>query len=101
MIIVPQEVEKVMRKKGYEQKVIDYINKLLSKKSNLKNVNDIRIYVDDYIPLRLHKIFRNLGKKGLIVTEAHVFEGYLILICIKKSAKELSLVPDAEPTHQG
>ncbi len=45
------------------------------------SLNDIRIYVLDYIPMRLQHLFFELRDLGLIIVEARVVEGKLILLC--------------------
>ncbi|HDD26314.1 MAG TPA: hypothetical protein ENF75_04415 [Acidilobales archaeon] len=42
---------------------------------------DLWVYIEGYVPMRLNHVFDELRKKGFKVIEAHVYEGYLILVC--------------------
>ena len=43
---------------------------------------NVKIFVEDYVPIRLQEIFSELNDKfGLNVVEAIVFNGKLIIVC--------------------
>jgi len=77
-LIKVTEVLKGASSLGVDPKVLTYLVSLI-RKSELSE--DSWVYIEDYVPMRLNYVFDELRRKGFKVIEAHVYEGYLILVC--------------------
>ena len=58
------------------------------------NVDDLKIFKCSFIPMRIHHIVHELGKKGYILKSTVIVDGNLLLIAVRTSDKDLKLVPD-------
>jgi len=67
-----------------ENRAVRYIEALTNyfeHRSKSELSEDSWVYIEDYVPMRLNYVFDELRRKGFKVIEAHVYEGYLILVC--------------------
>lgn len=76
-------------------KVKHHISKSLDelRKRNI-DLDRVKLFITDYIPMRLQPLIHELGLKGLLTLEAHVVNGMLVLICMDTGHKALFLAPD-------
>jgi len=56
--------------------------------------HDLKVFRYDFIPMRIQHIVYELAKRGYILIETLISNGELIVIALRKSNKELRLVPD-------
>ncbi len=79
------ELEKV------KEKISDVLE-ALSKEGT--SVDNLKVFRCSFIPMRIHHIVHELGKKGYILKSTVIVDGDLLLIAVRASDKDLKLVPD-------
>lgn len=71
------------QKRNYDVKV--YVHQVINKMKLYETPKrKVIIHVENVVPLRLQKLFKRYGRRGVEIIEAHVIEGKLLLIGIKQ-----------------
>lgn len=100
MIIMGIEIKEI----SLEQLISKFninLNEIIAELGKLNvDLKDIRIFLEDYAPVRLQEIFSYInGKYNLDVIEAMVLEGNLIIMCVKRRSNENKTILGLTVTH--
>ncbi|MEM0084157.1 MAG: hypothetical protein QXP50_01940 [Candidatus Methanomethylicia archaeon] len=100
MIIMGIEIKEI----SLEQLISKFninLNEIIAELEKLNvDVKDTRIFLEDYVPIRLQEIFSYInGKYNLDVIETMVLEGNLVIICVKRRVNGSKTILGLTATH--
>lgn len=71
----------------YQEKkrnIRDYIYELIKSQRLMDTFNETIVHIESIVPMRLQEIFKEYMDREVEIIEAHVMEGKLILIGVKR-----------------
>ncbi|HDN76188.1 MAG TPA: hypothetical protein ENG05_03565 [Acidilobales archaeon] len=55
---------------------------------------DLIVIRIDEVPMRIHHLVHELGRRGLVIAEVSVIDGEVYVIALKRYSRDLGLVPE-------